>query len=863
MNTFVSLSNDIELEEDDLITESFALDSLTSLRNKLLNHLSDKYGISQISNNAFKVFPRNGKDEYVSVSLRDKSYIGAVLKTTKDMHLVSRRDNIDTAYAKICHAIDKVFGNNFKIISESYSRFEAVSNSGSTLSRWETKPSTIMEAVDTTERFPVYFVFVSEHKPVLSDQIRRVTVSDWTHAGMAFDASLDKIYTFAMKKGKNKTHGDNGVGFIAESLKDYQDRPTNDVMSVVVGFVDKEHLDKMKEAIGDFQLHSDQTIFSWGMIADFLFRHDKGRTKHYKNKYLQVCSSFCDYVMNAADLKVTPDGDLVSPESLKEGLFTKENAVRELFNDHCNNYSITKVREATEKFANEEKTRAFDESYMFTEAMEEEDFDTYGLDDIEPVDDSNVPEDNDTEDYSDSNVEDTSSPETTTEDTFVIGIDTSNEQNEYDPKELETVNKLIASETAALSEYFVAAKETKLPILSKVYTDIGDEERFHVEQLLYAKSQITGEPYEPRDLDVKREYEELLSIGMDSEDAMTTAIDRRRISDDNPIDAERESAEEVEESIAALESACMSFDMFAIIMESKSTVDVNRCMTVITEAYFMEAITTNDSNARVKTPIDNPFVLVAKIFKSIVRTLRTLTGKFRKWQENGFHNAQLKRDWIKRHGIKGLFEEGIELYFYDDSKPDLSMVQVFYQLIDRIDSALELVCRQFGIKTNGRIQLNGIQRVNYNTLQQAINGIKNIQLTKTKVIVNDNTKDALENLFFGETPNKITNQTGDPVSANTYNSFSSCLDFANTFMENKVNAIMEFIEQMSNNMNSIYHKKPEAYKSLCEYMKIIQTVTQRVISAVASDLGEYVKVNNKCTKEATAEADHNAAQSSK
>ena len=88
-----------------------------------------------------------------------------------------------------------------------------------------------------------------------------------------------------------------------------------------------------------------------------------------------------------------------------------------------------------------------------------------------------------------------------------FGSDNSDVQNDYDPKDVETLMKLMASEADALAEYLEAAKETNTDVLRRLYADIGDEERFHMEQLLFAKSELTGEKYEPKDPDVKKEYE--------------------------------------------------------------------------------------------------------------------------------------------------------------------------------------------------------------------------------------------------------------------------------------------------------------------------------------------------------------------
>ena len=49
-----------------------------------------------------------------------------------------------------------------------------------------------------------------------------------------------------------------------------------------------------------------------------------------------------------------------------------------------------------------------------------------------------------------------------------FGTDTSEVQNDYDPKDVETLMKLMASEADALGEYLDAAKETNTDVLRRL-----------------------------------------------------------------------------------------------------------------------------------------------------------------------------------------------------------------------------------------------------------------------------------------------------------------------------------------------------------------------------------------------------------
>lgn len=442
-----------------------------------------------------------------------------------------------------------------------------------------------------------------------------------------------------------------------------------------------------------------------------------------------------------------------------------------------------------------------------------------------------------------------------------IGSDNTSVQNEYDPKELETLNKLIASELNASNEYWDANKNTKKPVLSKLYADIGDEERFHTEQLLYAKSQLTGEAYEPHDPEVKKEYEELKALGMDSETAMYTAIDKTTLRSFGDDTSEEDTFEDIQESFLSLEYACTTYELYSMIMESNSKVNINRCTSIIMESMIFEAVDTNDKNKHIKLPMNtNPLAMAGALFVKLLKLIKNLRVKLRRHREKSWKSIQLKRAWIRRHGIKGLFQQGIYLYFYDETRPKLSMINVFYQLIDRVDAALAVICKDFKLGTYNRypLALNQIggKHIQFNNTKQAIAALQNIHLTKTKLIVTDENEDALEQKFFGETPDKFKDMNDKNRSNNEYNIFDLGLQTAEDFLEKNVNEVMGRLDKLVQDADSIYYKKEQEFKKLDEAMKVVSDVTNNIIKAVTNDLAEYAKVDNNCLKAATEEKDN-------
>ena len=517
------------------------------------------------------------------------------------------------------------------------------------------------------------------------------------------------------------------------------------------------------------------------------------------------------------------------------------------------------IQEADEESLSEDFKPEETEEEPKTDDDDEVSFDDISLDDDD--DDGNIFTSGDFDAYKKDDLSDNMSfdePSSYIED---IGNDNTSVQNEYDPKELETLNKLISSELSASNEYWDANKNTKKPVLSKLYADIGDEERFHTEQLLYAKSQLTGEAYEPHDPEVKKEYEELKAMGMDSETAMYTAIDKTTLRSFSDNETEEDAFEEVQESFLSLEYACTTYELYSMIMESNSKVNINRCTTIIMESMILEAVDTNDKNKRVKLPLNtNPLAMAGKLFVKLLKLIKTLRIKLRRHREKSWKSIQLKRAWIRRHGIKGLFQQGIYLYFYDETRPKLSMINVFYQLIDRVDAALAVICKDFNLGTYNRypLALNQIggKHIQFNNTKQAVAALQNIHLTKTKLIVTDENEDALEQKFFGETPDKFKDMNDKNRSNNEYNIFDMGLQTAEDFLEKNVNEVMGRLDKLIQDADSIYYKKEQEFKKLDEAMKVVSDVTNNIIKAVTNDLAEYAKVDNNCLKAATEEKDN-------
>ena len=451
------------------------------------------------------------------------------------------------------------------------------------------------------------------------------------------------------------------------------------------------------------------------------------------------------------------------------------------------------------------------------------------------------------------------------EEPTTFGSDTSDVQNEYNPKDVETLNNLIAAENDAMNDYFEAGKNTNDDVLTRLYADIGAEERFHAEQLLYAKSVLTGEKYEPRDPEVKKEYEELLEMGMDEETAMTTAVDRLNImkGSDEDIDLE-----EMEDELSVTESMLyMNSDQFETMMMicESDKYDINEfCddIETFTESYYIEGAVNVNDGKQVKefkakqdpiffiaTSFKNLFGLAIQMVKISKKSIRALTVKRRNIA-----------DFIQKNGIKGLFAKGISLYFYDMKNPNnIDMAPIQY--CDFLYRLTMVIAKEVGYNMENlsfNILSGGLQRIQFKNIEQGLNIVKGITLTKTKIIVNDENEDQIAKLFFGYTKNKVgvikEKENGYEIqhkSENIYTYYENISNIVENCSKN-CQKFVEYMEKLDSDVNSVKYKDKNKYNQVLNSMKIVNKGFDIFIKALAHDMKTIMNMFNQMANETQA-----------
>ena len=447
------------------------------------------------------------------------------------------------------------------------------------------------------------------------------------------------------------------------------------------------------------------------------------------------------------------------------------------------------------------------------------------------------------------------------EEQTTFGSDTSDVQNEYNPKDVEALNNLIAAENDAMNDYFEAGKNTNDDLLTRLYADIGAEERFHAEQLLYAKSVLTGEKYEPRDPEVKKEYEELLEMGMDEETAMTTAVDRLNIMNGSDDDIDMEDIEDalsITEAMLYMNSEQLE-TMLMICESDKYDID-EFCddIQTFTESYYIEGAVNVADNKQVKEfkakqdplffiarAFKNLFKFVIQIVKSIKQSMRALTVKRRNIA-----------DFIQKNGIKGLFAKGVSLYFFDIKNPG-SIDEAPLQYCDLLYRLTTVIAKEVNYNMEP-IKSGNIQRIQFKNIEQGLNIIKGITLTKTKIIVNDENEDQIAKIFFGYTKEKagVVKEKENSFevqhkSINIYNAYETISNFLE-YCSKGSTKFVEYMEKLDSDVNSVKYKDKNKYNQVLESMKVVNKGYDIFLKALTHDMKVVMNMFNQMANETQA-----------
>lgn len=459
-------------------------------------------------------------------------------------------------------------------------------------------------------------------------------------------------------------------------------------------------------------------------------------------------------------------------------------------------------------------------------------------------------EDDDDEEYEkDDEKEDDEKEELEEFDITSFGKDSSDVHNEYNEKEVETLNKLIAAENDAMNDYFEAGKNTDIEVLRRLYADIGAEERFHAEQLIYAKCVITGEKYEPRDPKVKEEYKELLEMGMDEDTALSTAFDKRSMAQDG--DDEGDDLSEEQQDAEVLEYAVSQFVAAEELLQNIDIAklpSMEHSIETFVEAYvFQEAIDNVAPGASSAATANNvqkksggPIKLLVKAFTTLIQFIRKLGQNLKMTIRRITTRMKRIHQFIKENGISGIFAKGVYLYFYNDK--NCTYMNSALQYIDMCDRLTGIIANNVNMRGSwhsSNILPNGVNPITFGNFDKGLDMLRGVVLTKTKVIVTQDNQGKLAELFFGYTGTPANLATGE--SNNIFYKIKTISDATQAYLDKTEKFMGELQSAHDDPANA---GRIEQYNQAIKSMTIIKNSIQKFIKALVHDNNEVIKLNN-------------------
>jgi len=436
------------------------------------------------------------------------------------------------------------------------------------------------------------------------------------------------------------------------------------------------------------------------------------------------------------------------------------------------------------------------------------------------------------------------------EDLSSFGMDTSDVQNDFDQKDVDSLNKLIAAESEAINDYFDASKDTRNEDLRTLFSDIGHEERFHLEQLMYSKAKLTGEKYEPRDPKVKEEYEELINGGMDEDTAAYTAMDKASMLPDD--DGDDSDMEELEQESALICNMLYNNELLVSICEhcvSNDTITRDKNVAMFVEGYIMESIDNVSSAPKEMTKIKSPFSILAKGLGVAIAGLAKMSSIARDSMRRSNLKRARRKEWIQKHGIADLFKAGISLYLYNDktSTMDFNTPCRYIDFLYRLTKAIGETC---GVQLTQAAKHKSVpDPIKFTSVKEGMYKLSQVVFTKTKVVVTDANKTALQNEFFGYNDNKlnvaVTHGTDQVVrdSANIYNRLDAMILIIKQYAEIS-KAVLDQLSKLEGDVNSVYYKNRPVYNKAKDNMTEVIKKYNQFISATSHDLNQIMKLDN-------------------
>lgn len=184
------------------------------------------------------------------------------------------------------------------------------------------------------------FVILTHNVLLRSKAIMWFTDSDYSHVSIAFDSSLDEMYTYTIgiDNAPNKKHK---TGFAVDTIAKYKKFDPHMKTKIYALFVTPEQKAMMRDAVQWYIDNQDNTAYGFGTILNIVLRRPTKPKDGDKCK--MVCSQFVYTILKLAEFKMkkTKDSSLVSPGDIDE--LSDDARFYVVFQDTIDKYDKKKV----------------------------------------------------------------------------------------------------------------------------------------------------------------------------------------------------------------------------------------------------------------------------------------------------------------------------------------------------------------------------------------------------------------------------------------------------------------------------------------------------------------------------------------
>lgn len=218
-------------------------------------------------------------------------------------------------------------------------------------------PGKIDEAAASMNDLKLYPVFIvlEEGKSLMSATIKKFTKSNYSHAAISFDPSMETMYSYGIEGSENGIKG----GFIKEHIKD---KDLDRHMAIFAIFLKKEDWQKLKDTIEDLIKNIGKTSYSY---INLIVSHIFNIPMELGSK--MVCSQFVDNLLKLIDVDISnKNSSLVSPADFEK--YAKENKkIYILFDDFVAKFKPARIKGLVTRLA--KKADPIKESILWTDDL--------------------------------------------------------------------------------------------------------------------------------------------------------------------------------------------------------------------------------------------------------------------------------------------------------------------------------------------------------------------------------------------------------------------------------------------------------------------------------------------------------------